>query len=105
MRSLWLSAVVCLSGAIGSTVADGLPLSRELDTRCHTAADCKVADIGSCCGSHPACVNVKARPNPQAVRARCAAEGFAGVCGFVPVQECTCAAGVCVAGPGPGLQQ
>lgn len=71
---------------------------------CRSDADCAVKDVGNCCGYYPMCVNKDAVTDPAAVRAACASEGMAAVCGFREVRGCTCKAGVCedasAAGPG-----
>jgi hypothetical protein len=73
---------------------------------CRSDADCAVKDVGNCCGYYPMCVNKDAVTDPAAVRAACASEGMAAVCGFREVQGCTCKAGVCedVAAAGPGAE-
>lgn len=76
------------------TVARGVA---ALDRSCRTSADCAVKDVGSCCGYRPACVNVDARPDPDAVQAQCAKEGMASVCGFQEIRSCQCVQGQCEA--------
>ena len=73
---------------------------------CDSDADCAVKDVGSCCGYRPACVNVDAQTFPDQVKARCAADGRMGICGFAPVSGCQCVEGQCAArteaiGPAP----
>jgi hypothetical protein len=73
---------------------------------CESDADCAVKDVGSCCGYRPACVNAAAETFPEQVKARCAAEGRMGACGFAPVSGCQCVSGKCAAlteaiGPAP----
>lgn len=65
------------------------------DRTCTTDADCAVKDVGSCCGTFPLCVNQDAKVDPAAVRAQCAKDGMASVCGFQPVSGCTCTQGRC----------
>ncbi|WP_462115242.1 hypothetical protein [Lysobacter xanthus] len=62
---------------------------------CRTDADCAIKDVGNCCGSAPACVNVKAPVDPAAVKAQCAKQGRASICGFKPIESCSCVAGQC----------
>jgi hypothetical protein len=62
---------------------------------CRTDSDCKVKDVGNCCGAFPMCVNKDAKTDPAAVQARCAKEGMASVCGFVEVSGCQCVQGQC----------
>lgn len=64
---------------------------------CSSDADCAVKDVGSCCGYRPACVNAGAETFPEQVKARCAAEGRMGICGFAPVSGCQCVEGQCAA--------
>lgn len=65
------------------------------DRTCRTDADCAVKDVGSCCGTFPLCVNKDAKVDPAAVRAQCAKDGMASICGFQPVSGCTCTQGRC----------
>lgn len=65
------------------------------DRTCKTDADCAVKDVGSCCGAFPLCVNKDAKVDPAAVRAQCAKDGMASICGFQPVSGCTCTKGRC----------
>ena len=65
------------------------------DRTCRTDADCAVKDVGSCCGTFPLCVNKDAKVDPAAVRAQCAKDGMASICGFQPVSGCTCTKGRC----------
>lgn len=65
------------------------------DRTCKTDADCAVKDVGSCCGTLPLCVNKDAKVDPTAVRAQCAKDGMASICGFQPVSGCTCTKGRC----------
>jgi hypothetical protein len=65
------------------------------DRSCKTDADCAVKDVGSCCGTFPLCVNKDAKVDPAAVRAQCAKDGMASICGFQPVSGCTCTKGRC----------
>lgn len=73
----------------------GAPGATALDRSCRVDSDCEVKDVGNCCGYYPACVNKDARPDPDAVRAACAASGRAGVCGFREIQSCTCVSNTC----------
>ena len=77
-----------------------LPPSRvreapTLDYACTADADCAVKDVGSCCGARPACVNKDSPVDPAAVQAQCAREGRVGICGFQPIERCSCNAGRC----------
>jgi hypothetical protein len=67
----------------------------NLDRSCRTDSDCEVKDVGNCCGAYPMCVNKDASTNPAAVRAQCAKDGIASVCGFREVAGCTCKQGRC----------
>lgn len=77
------------------TVPEAVVLNRS----CATSADCTVKDIGSCCGSLPACVNRDSPANPAAVQARCARDGLSSACGFTQIDSCRCVAHTCVADP------
>lgn len=68
-----------------------------VDRSCRTSADCAVKNVGNCCGQMPACVNVNAKVNPEAVQAQCAAQGMASVCGFQEISRCECVKGTCEA--------
>lgn len=76
----------------------------EVDIHCDTDADCAVKDIGSCCGYYPRCVNKDSPTFAAQVKAQCAREGRAGVCGFPSVSGCQCVAHQCVnqVGTNPG---
>lgn len=66
-----------------------------VDRSCSTDADCTVKNVGNCCGYYPACVNVDSPTDPEGVKANCAAEGRAGVCGFPEISGCQCVQGTC----------
>lgn len=73
-----------------------------VDTACASDAECAIKDVGSCCGYFPACVNVDSPTFPDKVRADCAAEGRAGICGFPALRGCQCVQGRCEGITGPG---
>ena len=66
-----------------------------LDFSCASSADCKVKDVGNCCGAMPACVNKDSPTDPAAVRAQCEASGMMGICGFQEISTCQCVSGRC----------
>ena len=68
-----------------------------VDSSCKVDADCTVKNVGNCCGYYPACVNVDAQTNPDAVQAQCAKSGMASVCGFPEISGCQCVKGQCAA--------
>lgn len=77
-----------------------------VDSSCRTDADCAVKDVGNCCGYYPACVNKDSPTDPQGVKAQCAKQGMASVCGFREVSACSCNAGKCeAAGAGGPVAQ
>jgi hypothetical protein len=69
----------------------------KLVTSCATDADCVVKDVGSCCGTQPACVNKDSPVDPAAVQADCRARGTMSTCAFKPIDSCSCVAGACKA--------
>ena len=69
----------------------------QVNRSCRTDADCTVKNVGNCCGYYPACVNVDAQTNPDAVQAQCAKSGMASVCGFPEISGCQCVKGQCAA--------
>jgi len=73
----------------------------EVDFSCKTDSDCKIKDVGSCCGYRPACVNKDSETYPEEVKAQCGKEGMAGICGFPSISSCACTNNKCegVAGP------
>jgi hypothetical protein len=86
--------------------ADAAASNAAPSLACETDSDCAVKDVGSCCGYRPACVRADAETFPEQVKARCAAEGRMGICGFEPVTGCQCTVGKCAArteaiGPNP----
>ncbi len=68
---------------------------------CRTDGDCVVKDVGNCCGAMPACVNKDSPTDPAAVRAQCAKDGMASVCGFTEIAGCRCANGQCISDAAP----
>ncbi|MEO8002856.1 MAG: hypothetical protein ABI644_13355 [Arenimonas sp.] len=73
----------------------------EVDFSCKTDSDCKIKDVGSCCGYRPACVNKDSETYPEQVKAECGKKGMAGICGFPSISSCSCTNSKCegVAGP------
>ena len=65
------------------------------DRSCKRDSDCAVKDVGNCCGAFPICVNKDASTDPAAVRAKCAKDGMASICGFQEVSGCQCVKGRC----------
>lgn len=80
------------------------PQVGTVDYTCTTDADCRIKDIGNCCGYYPACVNADSPTFPEQVKADCAARGLSGICGFPELSGCQCIEGRCEGrnGPGPG---
>lgn len=72
----------------------GVDLSNP-DRSCKRDSDCAVKDVGNCCGAFPMCVNKDASTDPAAVRAQCAKDGMASICGFQEVSGCQCVKGRC----------
>jgi hypothetical protein len=112
LLALLLPAVLVLTGCIAASAPDAasppvpeLPASGaapaivagpvRIDRSCTTDADCTVKDVGNCCGYYPACVNVDSPTDPAAVRAQCAKDGRASVCGFPAISHCQCVARQC----------
>lgn len=71
-----------------------------VDFSCQSDADCAVKNVGSCCGYHPGCVNKNSPTDPEGVKAQCAKQGMASVCGFQEISSCSCRQGRCEAGGG-----
>jgi hypothetical protein len=63
---------------------------------CQTDTDCTVKNVGNCCGYYPACVHKDQTVDPDAVQARCNAEGKSSICGFPEITACACVEGRCV---------
>lgn len=63
---------------------------------CNVDSDCVVKDVGNCCGYFPACVHRNSQTDPAAVRAQCARDGIASVCGFNEITACHCVRNQCV---------
>lgn len=115
--ALLACVLVCIAGCTAPTTAKESPpnsfptnpLDRPVQPRpigadpsvvnrsCKTDADCTVKNVGNCCGHYPACVNVAAKTNPEAVQAQCAKSGMASVCGFPQISSCKCVKGQCAA--------
>ncbi len=66
-----------------------------VDYSCKTSSDCKIKDVGSCCGYRPACVNKDSQTYPAQVKAQCSKDGMAGICGFPSISSCTCTNNKC----------
>jgi len=64
-----------------------------IDYSCSTAADCAVKNVGNCCGSYMACVNMGFVPDLAAVKDAC--QGMASICGWADISYCICQAGRC----------
>lgn len=75
-----------------------------VDYSCTTDADCRIKDVGNCCGHYPACVNADSPTFPEQVKADCAARGLSGICGFPELSGCQCIAGRCEGISGPRLE-
>jgi len=54
----------------------------EVDFSCKNDSDCKIKDVGSCCGYRPACVNKDSETFPEAVKAQCGKSGMSGIAAF-----------------------
>ncbi len=76
--------------------------SASSELRCKTSADCAVKDVGSCCGYQPRCLSKDAQTFPEQVKAQCAKDGRAGICGFQDIASCECVAGQCAASASTG---
>ncbi len=77
------------------TTAPAPKSADSLGRSCNTNSDCAVKDVGNCCGAYPMCVNKDTRTDPAAVRAQCAKDGMASICGFQEVSGCQCVKGQC----------
>lgn len=80
-----------------ATAQDDLSIVPEAhDASCKVDSDCVVMDVGNCCGTYPACLNVNAKPDPQAVRDKCEKDGVSSICGFPDIRSCSCVEQKCV---------
>ena len=96
---LLLSLCACASAAAPRLL--GPPVSADaVDYSCRSDADCAVKDVGNCCGRFDACVNRDSPTFPDKVKAECAKNGTAGVCGFPVIEGCACVEGRCSAAGG-----
>lgn len=82
------AAAAAPGAAVEQKATDDKP--GELDFSCNTASDCKIKDVGSCCGYRPACVNKDSKTFPAQVKAECAKKGMMSTCGFPSISSCTC---------------
>ncbi len=89
--------------AVEEKVANSKP--GEVDFSCKTSSDCKIKDVGNCCGSYPACVNKDSRTFPAEVKAQCIKEGMSGICGFPSISSCTCTNNKCEGVAGSGSEE
>ncbi len=89
-----LLLMLCIGCASRAAPADAAtaPLNTgdSVDYSCERDDQCVVKDVGNCCGYYPACVNVDSPTFPDQVKAECAREGTAGVCGFPQIDACRC---------------
>src|SRR5688500_17951353 len=58
------------------------PTPVQVVRTCKVDSDCVVKDVGNCCGYYPACLNKASPTDPAGVKAQCAKDGMASVCGF-----------------------
>ncbi|MEO1171016.1 MAG: hypothetical protein AAFX94_03045 [Myxococcota bacterium] len=65
------------------------------DVSCGQDADCAVKDVGSCCGSHPMCVNTSFQPDRGAVTAYCQSHNMTSTCEVPIVNGCACVSKRC----------
>jgi hypothetical protein len=79
--------------ALEEKMANGKP--GVVDYSCKTSSDCKIKDVGSCCGYRPACVNKDSPTFAAEVKSQCGKEGMAGICGFPSIGSCTCTNNKC----------
>jgi hypothetical protein len=82
--------------------ADANAATDAVDYSCRVDADCAIKDVGNCCGRYDACVNRDSPTFPDKVKAECAKQGMAGVCGFPVIEGCACIEGRCSAADGGG---
>lgn len=83
---------------VASKPAEAKPIASTpgaVDVSCKTDSDCKIKDVGSCCGYRPACVNKNSATYPEEVKAQCSKEGRMGICGFPSISSCTCTNNKC----------
>ncbi len=99
------SSTPAIEIANGEPSAESIPTIEEAMNTCKSDADCEVKNIGNCCGYMPACVNQSAQPNPDAVQAKCAAEGMVSTCGFREISSCACVNNICEAAGGGEMVQ
>ena|SRR3989344_1485918 len=62
---------------------------------CSTDDDCVVKDVHNCCGYFPRCVNKDYTPDVEAVKKNCQDKGFASICGWSVITNCTCVENTC----------
>ena len=84
-------------------VAAGKP--GEVNFSCKSDSDCKIKDIGNCCGAYPACVNKDSQTFPAEVKAQCVKDGMSGICGFPSISSCTCTNNKCEGVAGSGSEE
>jgi hypothetical protein len=100
-----MSAEEKADASANNALVEEKPASRkpgEVDFSCKTASDCKIKDVGSCCGYYPACVNKDSATFPEQVKAECAKKGMSSTCGFPSISSCTCTNNKCEGVTGPG---
>lgn len=70
-------------------------MATTVDYSCKTDSNCKIKDVGSCCGYRPACVNKDSKTFAAEVKAQCSKDGTMGICGFPSIRSCTCTNNKC----------
>jgi hypothetical protein len=101
--TLLLAMLIALAAcAQAASRADAGAEPDAVDYSCRVDADCVVKDVGNCCGRYDACVHRDSPTFPDKVKAECAKQGMAGVCGFPVIQGCACTEGRCGAADGGG---
>ena len=92
-----LALCACASAAPPRLLGPPIKAGDALDYSCASNTDCVVKDVGNCCGRFDACVNRDSPTFPEQVKADCAKQGTAGICGFPVIESCACVAGHCTA--------
>lgn len=68
----------------------------SIDRSCEHDSDCKIKNIGMCCGYNPSCVNENADADPKFVSRYCFEHGIISICGFCMPDRCKCEENQCM---------
>ena len=94
MKSIFPIVFILFSSLSCSLTVD--EYENSIDYSCKENSDCKVKNIGNCCGYEPRCVNRDSFADQNKLVEACGNEGIVSGCGFAEVDICECIQNKCV---------